>query len=556
LIGVVFAIGGWAASVLENPVLAVLSVLGIYLVVSRIVSPVWGLVAAVMMMLNPAVSVHALTSISHTPVEFCLIWGIYFLLRWSAGGRLGWVFGAGLILGCIPVTRYADSVVALGVMAFLLMHVTRFPRIWRHYLAAVVGAAIPIVPLLWRNQELLGAFWRTGYALTHEQTGFGMQYFRDHAVGYLQLLNGGGLGVLFVLGLIGFIWMICQPGKRALGTMLLLIVVPFLLTYMAYYWPNGGVKVGPGGGVGGSMRFLVPLVPPCIIAGVWMLAQITRSAPRGAKIAIPLVLIALQLVMYGDTTRNELAQLRDRKIPLVMATRGLEEVAHPGDVVLASNGLLQNFEFVREWKLADPTLASADSPEARRARLQNIRPPANAAQRNAEGRATPPGRPNGAAAPQPNAGGPGGPGGVPMWRGRFGPDNDPDAPSPRQAEKSEARSKLYTGSTADREKQFKEDVRQWAGSGDVYAVGTEEELPRLLPGVPRREIEIVKRMTVPQVEEDGPGGPSDWRNPRNRGGRLRRMGSIGPGDEIVIAKWVNNEARASAHAVKVTAGSR
>ena len=162
LVGIVYGLFGWQASVMVNPVLAVLTLIGVYLIGSRLTSPIWGLVTCVLLAVNTAFAVHALTAISHMPVACCLVWGIYLLLRWSDSGRIAWIFLAGVILGCIPTIRYADSVVALGIGIFLLMHIRKFPNIWRHYLATVVGALISVIPLLVRNQLLFGAFLANG----------------------------------------------------------------------------------------------------------------------------------------------------------------------------------------------------------------------------------------------------------------------------------------------------------------------------------------------------------------------------------------------------------
>src|SRR5205823_5460871 len=92
-----------------------------------------------------------------------------------------------------------------------------------HYLAFIFGALIPILPLLIRNQLLLGAFWRTGYALTNEQTGFAWSYFREHALDYIHQLHSGGVGLLFALGIVGMTCMICLRAWRPLGAMLALM---------------------------------------------------------------------------------------------------------------------------------------------------------------------------------------------------------------------------------------------------------------------------------------------------------------------------------------------
>jgi 4-amino-4-deoxy-L-arabinose transferase-like glycosyltransferase len=507
VVGLVYAVFGWQASVLVNPALALLTLVGVYAVAARLLaSPAWGLFAAVAVAINGAFTAHALTDIAHMPVAFCLVWGVYLLLRWSDTGRWGWAFAGGIVLGCIPGARYADSIIALGVLAFLLMHVRTFPNIWKHYLAAVGGAAIPIVPLLVRNQLVFGAFWKTGYALTNEQTGFSREWFAEHAAAYLQLLQGNGMGILFGLGVIGFAWMLATPRVRAAGTLLVGMVVPFVVVYMAYYWARGVMGGGRGGNdVGGAMRFLVPVVPLIAIAGTWTLARAMTIAPTAAKVAVPVVVIAMQLLTYGSNGLAELRQMRDRKTPLAMATRDLQQVAAAGDVVMADNGFLQHLDFVRRWKLADPSVAT--------------------------GRGMGGGRSN----------------------------RDPDGPSPMQQEKNEARSKLYSGTTVQRQKQFLTDVRAWAGPDHaIFAVGREADLSRLLPGVPREEVTVVSKFTVPgQIEREpdmgrggfgGGGGPGAFAGGPDAGNRGWRPGAprrggglfgpgVRPGDEVVIVKW-------------------
>ncbi len=521
VVGVVWKLFGWEATLLINPALAVLTLLGIYLIVARIASPGWGLAAVVLLAINAPFTIHALTAISHMPVAFCLVWGIYFLLLWSSSGKMPFALLAGLILGCIPTIRYADSVVALGIIVFLLWNVRKFPRIWRHYLAAGIGAAIPILPLLIRNQLVLGAFWRTGYSLTNEQTGFGWNYFNQNAMNYLQALQGTGLGMMFGLGLIGLVWMICTKRTRATGLMLLLSSTPLLLLYMAYYWargvngggPGGGGGAGPGGGAGAGLRFLVPFVPLYIIAGAWALAEALRSANLGAKIAVPIVLIAMQATLYGSPLVQELRRDHDRAVPLVLATRELEHTTQKGDVVLASMNVLQHLDFLREWKLADPSIV-----------------------------------------------GPlGGPGMRMMAGGGPGGFAGPDSPSPMQVEKNEARAKLYPQQgIEEKQRQFMTDVRTWAGDHAIYAIGNENDIDRLLPMVSRNHRTIVKRISTPKPSPElepqnrGPGmGQGPGMGPGPRGGfgaffgRGQRDGGgggpFGPGlaagEDIVIVKW-------------------
>jgi len=106
---------------------------------------------------------------------------------------------------------------------------------------------------------------------------------------------------------------------------------------------------------------------------------------------------------------------------------------------------------------------------------------------------------------------------------------------------------------------FTSDIRTWAGSGHVYLVGAESEVRRLIGSASKaEEITIVKRVSIPQIEQPeprvggfgGPGGP-----PGVGGNRRNRMfagpggGGGGPGGpggpmsfafnvkEYVIAEW-------------------
>ena len=58
----------------------------------------------------------------------------------------------------IPTIRYADAIMGLGAAVFMLYQIGRIRRIWMHYLLAGAGVALPLLPLLIRNQLLLGAF--------------------------------------------------------------------------------------------------------------------------------------------------------------------------------------------------------------------------------------------------------------------------------------------------------------------------------------------------------------------------------------------------------------
>src|ERR1043165_9604121 len=102
---------------------------GLYFAARRLMAWPWAIAATVALVINPTLAHHALSGDSHTAVTCVLVWGLYSLIRWSQEGKLWQEFAAGVVLGCIPSIRYPDSLMALGVAAFLLWHFKRWPKI-------------------------------------------------------------------------------------------------------------------------------------------------------------------------------------------------------------------------------------------------------------------------------------------------------------------------------------------------------------------------------------------------------------------------------------------
>src|SRR5438552_5881452 len=119
-----------------------------------------------------------------------------------------------------------------------------------------------------------------------------------------------------------------------------------------------------------------------------------------------------------------------------------------------------------------------------------------------------------------------GPGmGAPAF-GRPG-EQDPDAPSPMQQQKRQARAALYPGSFDDRADKFAADVRAWAGADHaIYLVGAENEVRRMLGDAAQsKDITIVRRVTMPAAPAESRGGMG----PRDRMGLRGPGGPGGPG---------------------------
>jgi hypothetical protein len=487
-IGLVYAVAGFRAAVLVNPALAVGTLVGTFLLARRVgLKNWWAAVPVAVLAANPTLIHHALSGDSHTSVACVLVWGLTLLLKWSQEGRSRDLFFAGLVLGIVPTIRYPDAIVALGIAWFIWSQRKSHLTFWRDAACGFAGVLIPVLPLLIRNQLLLGGFWKTGYALTNEQTGFGFNYFAQHALQYIQQIQSGGLGLFLALGLLGITLMICLRSVRPVGILLASLTVPMLLLYMAYYWAPQNA--------GATMRFLLPTFPLYVLAGVWAMMQLTDQAPRGAKIAVPAVVGVVQLLWSIPDGIDQLSRMSSSKKPLAMMTDAIERSAKPGDVVVVNGLLAQHLDFVRKWKVADSSLVTGrgggmGGPMGG--------PPGGGMGGGAGGGMM--GPPNGMAGGMGRGmGGGGGMGGPP------GTDGGADAPSPMQAEKRDLQRSLYKGDSTAKQTKFASDLLTWAGDGSIYVVGTEPDVRATFNEI-ESDIEIVERVKLPSMPMGGPGG--------------------------------------------------
>ena len=265
LFAAAWKLGGLDAALLVNPLLASATVLLVFFLARRLAGGWPGLIAAAVVASVPVANQHALDGDAHIAAAFFLVAGTLALLRFAAARTMGWGLLAGGLLGIVPTVRYPEAIAGVTIGAWLLWRIRPAWRIW----PAVVGATVPIACLLAHNAAAYGAFWRTGYALTNEQTGFGLGYLAIHAVPYLQSLGGQGLALFFAFGTAGLAALATDRRWRAEGVLFAGLVTPLLLVYMAYYFG------GPGGGAAaGNLRFLIPTFPFFAVAGAWLLARV------------------------------------------------------------------------------------------------------------------------------------------------------------------------------------------------------------------------------------------------------------------------------------------
>ncbi len=469
VVALVYRLFGHGAAVLVNPVLSLCGLLGMFFLGRRAAGPWWGVLGALALAVTPVYVQHSLQCDAHMAVTAALVWGLWFLLRWHQEGLWPDLLAAGLVLGAVPAVRYPEVLCALGAGALVLLHWRRRPQCWKHSLAGLAGALVCMAPLLVRNHLAFGAFWRTGYSLTREQTGFGWEYFQDHALGYVRALGADGVGVFFGLGLAGIALLCCRRQDRPWGLCLALTALPVTLLYMAYYWAPGRP-----GGEAAALRFVLPTFPCYYAAGLWALQRLAEAAPGGrAAPALALAVGVVHVVWGAFTAAAETPRHCATRKALAVVTRELGARVPPAAVILAPPWILQHLDYVRVWRCADISVA----------------------------------RP----------------------RPRFGPgrlNRNPDGPDPMQPEKRQIEAEKYAGQTPfGRERAIAYDLRSWAGTAPVYFVGSEDDLRRLPPGyLGERYLEEVARIQLPEV-------PPDTRQGQRRGpdGMPRRFGPPGPG---------------------------
>jgi len=489
--------GGLSAALWINPLLASATVLLTFFLARRLTTPGHALLAAAIVALVPVSNQHALDADAHIAAAFFLTAGLLLLLRFAETGRASAGLAAGLLLGIVPTIRYPEALAGLAIAAWL---VWRF-RPWRRAWPAAAGALVPIVALCVHNAAAYGAFWKTGYALTGEQTGFGWRYFLGHAVPYLQALGGQGLGLAFAFGAAGLAAMCLDDRRRLTGALLAGVTAPLVLLYMAYYFGGGGP-----GGAAGNLRFLIPVFPPLAVAAAWLLGRIAHHQ-RAAGVAAVLAFAAIQITT-GLVGSAEVLSASQATLSAAARVREVAEKHTPaGSVLVAERQLAESLDATGRWKLAEESLVGGFGPAAG-GPGGGFAPAAR-------------GQPTGRAANRPGAGnfpGPRGPGGAdgPFAEG---------GPNPMQRDKNPAQRDRYAGlDPAARRARAWADLRAWAGDQPVFwLVRSLEVADEMLP--PGFDYRILAEVESPGMMRPGAGGGGPM---GPRGGTMTGPGG-GPG---------------------------
>lgn len=341
-----YAVLGPKATLWINPVLASLSLFGLFFLCRLWVGEGWGLLATALMAVNPFANEHALFGDSHSATCFLFVWGLYFVTKWMRSRSALWAFAAGIFLGMIPSVRYAEVLLLPGVGFFVLFNLRSDRTSWRSLALGIIGAAIPIGLLCFRNQLAFGAFWRTGYGLMHDESSFfGWRYFGMYSFEYLQKLMSEGCGVVFGLGIVGIGAMCASRRTWKRGVLFALLVLPVSVLYMSFFW-------GPDGQ---SMRYFLPTFYIYTIASVWLLRVLAKEHVRSAHVAC-LVVLGVNIWWGLPQSARKMHGLKERNGVLAHVTGELEESVEPGSIVIASEGISQHLDFISYWRLADASI--------------------------------------------------------------------------------------------------------------------------------------------------------------------------------------------------------
>lgn len=469
LAAALFRLDGPTAALLINPVLASLTLLGLMVFCRRWMGPGWALLVGVCMAVNPVTNQQALWAFAHTAVAFFLIWGMVFVLRGQITRRTGWLFLAGLLLGVIPTIRYGEILLAIGFALFVLAGSAHERSRVRALVALAAGATLPLVALAVRNQLAYGAFWRTGYASTGEQTGFGLSYFAQHALPYLNQLLAEGVGPLFGLAVVGLALLCADRQIRNMGVLLLALIIPTTALYMSYYFPPDGA----------SMRFLVPTLFLYPIAAVWTLRRLAQAFPRPAFVATAATIV-VTFVWGFPASIQAMMPHRVTNQALVRAGEAVSRDVPDGSILVVDRMSAQYLDFLGRWRVTESSVLEGDRRQ-----------------------------------------------GPPPRRMQAGPGPHPDSP------RAPALRRYEDLDAAARGKQFADDVWNWAkGDRRVFVLlnsSAFDELRASLPdGNELRRLESIEPPKLPPGFTQRPGLPGPHGPPGGgRPGRFR--GGPGPG---------------------------
>ena len=279
---------------LVSPISVALAVLGMFFLTRIVAGSFYGLMAMIVLATGYTTLELATIPSSHAPALVMVVWGMFFLLRWSQTGKWWRGMLAGLLLGYAVTIRYTEALLLfplypldqvlrdtavknypiawtiircirllpIGPLGIAVICSIRWTRIKSYFLAAIpiVSWGLVVGGLVSYNWFAMGS--ATGYDSTNESLGFSTKEFLSKWDFSIQQIYSYAMFLTLPLGLMGIGLMFKKSGR--LGSMFLLWFLPGTLLYNAYYWGQNIQGVG-------FLRFFLTLLPPLIVGCMWLL---------------------------------------------------------------------------------------------------------------------------------------------------------------------------------------------------------------------------------------------------------------------------------------------
>jgi 4-amino-4-deoxy-L-arabinose transferase-like glycosyltransferase len=337
---------------LVTPICAWLAVLGAF-VLCRAWLPGWAaLFGAFALATSPLLNSFALDQIAHTPSVAALTWGFALLLLGSRSS--GWkrtllFFGSGLLIGYAGGVRYTNVLLALPALLWFIYRIERTKP--AEALPWLAGAAVPWAAVALYHLNAFGSPLRTAYSLTDEQSAFSLAHLVDHAPLYVPAFFTHLVGPVALLALVGAVDLWRTDWRK--GVVFASWLLPLTLTYMCYYF-------APPGHVVSYIRFLMPLIVPCLVLALLFAAKALSHVGPRARVALIALLFVAQggwgiarslrhmEVRYGNNEMNV------RKLDLV------RDHAPDGSVVFGERWLLDGLDYEQVYSLYEDDLLSRE----------------------------------------------------------------------------------------------------------------------------------------------------------------------------------------------------
>ncbi len=336
--------GQWNAGFWLSPLCALLTVAGVFVLFRNFLSGGWALLGALLMAGTPVFLFYGLNKASHAPSMAFVTWGMagFFAAACQRNLKPAWLPAllGGFLLGYAVGIRYTNILLILPPLVYAGF--TLRGRRWWIPFFFLAGAAIPCLFLAGFHQQAFGALWRTGYALTQEQSGFSWAYFLPNLRLYATGILDHGTGPVTLFSMIGWVLLFHRQPRKAL--MFCSWILPLFLLYNCYYW-------APTESFAGYLRFIMPVLVPLYLLALLGFKALIQNFPRRQKIFIVGVVLMVQSVwgLYQGIIQAELRWMRDSLA--VKYVEFAEAEVPEGSVIIADSGLLNDLDFGKRWNL-------------------------------------------------------------------------------------------------------------------------------------------------------------------------------------------------------------